>query len=231
VPRHHSEARTGARVSARFIGKVFCAVSIAGISLFCLHGAYTAERATAPPDDDLPYAGEKIGRDPFDVRISRYGNPFFLENQERANAASDRILGSFRRGAVVDYPEHYGGAYLNEQGVLTVLIRGDLKFAKKDIISRAEDTGIAFLPCVYSYREMQEIQDAIYAYQIEHPDDAVSNNINFCMTIVQKNRIEVGLFNNAPDAVSEFKKNVCDSDAIVFKSAPMPSEYSFVSVQ
>jgi streptogrisin B len=155
--------------------------------------------------------------------------PDFLKNQTIANDISNKILESFGEDGSTrapNYPEHYGGSYINDQGFLVVGICGDAEFAKHDIINRSEDEAIVFLPCKHSYRKFKEILDTIYAYQIDHPGDTVSNNINFCMTIVQKNCIEVGLFNNAPDAVSEFKKNVCDSDAIVFKSAPVPSEYS-----
>lgn len=152
----------------------------------------------------------------------------FLKNQEKACESYLKLNKSF--GDVVnrkasDYPDYYGGAFINDDGNLVIYVKGDVDKYKEDFKKRAGTDEIYFKNCTYSYKELTEIMDTLNAYKLENQDDSIYANFNNYAIVDAENRIVVELDNYDDEQIKAFKKQIIDSPAIEFKKASGKIEF------
>lgn len=58
----------------------------------------------------------------------------------------------------INYPDYYGGRYLNKDGKLVILVKGDnIVDYKDDLRARCKGDGFEIKPCVYSYNYLVDL--------------------------------------------------------------------------
>lgn len=59
------------------------------------------------------------------------------------------------------YPQYYGGAYINENGVLTIQVTNKSENNIKDLQQRANTTAFNIQECKYSLTELKTLKDEL----------------------------------------------------------------------
>ncbi|MDR2357344.1 MAG: hypothetical protein LBD92_04590 [Oscillospiraceae bacterium] len=144
----------------------------------------------------------------------------YLENWGRAHEASQNLRQSFGSSGLLDdgedYPEQYGGRYINDKGKLVVLVVGDVDTAKAEIEKRAKSGDVIYKTCEYSYRMLTETMDEINLYMQENPISAVEGIFNLAMLMDTENRVVVYLAEFSQERIDEFKEKVSSAPCIEF---------------
>lgn len=110
------------------------------------------------------------------------------------------------------YPENYGGNYLDENGDFVVLVVENQKDLKSSLII---PDGAIIKYCKYSYQELLDVMDVLVNYKSEK-NEKIYDNFPVAFIDEKLNRIVVQLVDYSEQAIKEFKKNVSNSDAIIF---------------
>jgi len=170
---------------------------------------------TNAPDNNTGYSNEEL------KSMERFSKSF-LEEQNKACKAHDKLIQSFGTVETIkacDYPEYFGGDYINDEGKLVIYVKGDITDYKQDFINRTGTNNIILEPCKYSFKTLTEIMDILNAYKQTKPDDPVSSNFNSYEILDNQNKIVVNLDEYNQEQVDAFKTQVLDSPAIEFKKA------------
>ncbi len=143
--------------------------------------------------------------------------------QMKANIAFNRLLDSFNNkvsrsdNQEQEYPDYYGGAFINDQGILVVNIYQPERNIKATTLqSLAQDNSIITKPCDYSYNYLLGLIQKIRKYKASNPNAKLTKQ--FCMTVLKEveNRVYVYLSNCDTTTIQSFKENISDSPAICF---------------
>jgi hypothetical protein len=105
-----------------------------------------------------------------------------------------------------DYPEHYGGGYIDRQGNMVLFTTGDIDEAKKDFAERIGNEFFTVEKVRHSFRKLKGIMDTIYAYTTENPDCETVQNIRGYAIFDAENYIVVGLKELSQERIDEFRK-------------------------
>lgn len=140
------------------------------------------------------------------VAYNHYQQIMELMGTQTRNGTSDDVL---------VYPDYYGGAYINDDNKLVMLVKKEFAStrAASNLISQISDEVIVD-ECEYSYNELQEVVEEI-ATKIEQ-DFSCASNIGMYGIINKTNRVEVSLYDNSDSGISSFKQQIVNSPMIVF---------------
>lgn len=144
--------------------------------------------------------------------------------QMNANLSLEKInnhfsMNTLNKSDAIDYPDYYGGAYINDSGKLVVLIKGSPNRYKKNIEDIIGNQEVEFIACKNSYKDLNSIMKSLNSYK---SDPSTSNNVNsknfnlFHLDDVSNN-IVVYLDDDSDAKKKDFKKSVYNSRAITFK--------------
>lgn len=145
--------------------------------------------------------------------------------QEDAHEAYENLMNSFpqqRSTGEKIYPDYYGGSYINDEGKLVVYVKDMV--SEPTVRAAVNSGGAIYQECDYSYNELNAVMDKINAYKFENADSDIAKECNLFGLFDSENRVIVKLDNLTEENIDEFKKNVCDSDAIVFEQGNGPAE-------
>lgn len=120
---------------------------------------------------------------------------------------------------VPKYPEYYGGAYITEQGGLTILLHGDQRKGKQAVNVVIGSSSIEFREAQYSYVQLNETMDRLNDFVINRTKSDALGNFNLFSLMDSENRIVVYLNDYSDSRIEEFKKNVSNSPAITFQKS------------
>lgn len=140
-----------------------------------------------------------------------------------ANITFNKLLDSFNNKVSrsddqeQEYPNYYGGAFINDQGNLTVNVyqpNGNVKVGT--LQSLAQDNSIIAKPCDYSYNYLLGLMQKIRKYKADNPNAELTKK--FCMTVLKEieNRVYVYLTDCDTVTIQLFKQYISDSPAICF---------------
>ena len=128
------------------------------------------------------------------------------------------------------YPDYYGGAYINDNGRLTVVVVGDIEDAALDINNRIQSTGIEYESGDFSYNDLHSTKETIlnifisyyhqYKNDMENADSAIrAFLINFIGVGIgqQQNSVIVHLYNIDEETIENVKKVIPDEEYIIFE--------------
>lgn len=139
--------------------------------------------------------------------------------QTQANITNAEILYSFSktRNASDDiYPNYYGGSYVTPEGKLVILVKGDMVAVRKSIMAITDDSDIIYKSCNYSFQELRDIVDSIEAYLNM---SIINKNVIGANILDKENKVIVYLKNCSEKNISNFKNDVINHSAIIFKQS------------
>ena len=142
--------------------------------------------------------------------------------QENANELYENLMSAFnqqstRSSESLVYPDYYGGAFINDDGILVVYTKDNISSKLQSDITRAVGTNHYIVKsCNYSYNQLNHVMDII--------DDKVFNensivkfpNVLYAAIDDENNCIVVGLKETSAAAIEDFKSMISNSECIKF---------------
>lgn len=135
----------------------------------------------------------------------------------------DNLGSSFKaqtRSGVSDpdfiYPDYYGGGYLDVEGNVVVLVKGDANKYLKEFQRRTLSSNVVVNECQYSYNELVQFNELITE---KFMDESLRNELHWTSVGIdtEANKIIVGIVGCNEQAIKRFKSRVSDLDVIIFK--------------
>lgn len=150
---------------------------------------------------------------------------------QSAEELFDRLLASFgddwmeREADPNLYPEYYGGAFINNNGMFVVAVTGNREEHKKRLKEILGTDNFNVETVQYSYRQMMRVMDSIDAFLMNSaiPEDhLLMTRFAGAYPDVMENRVKV-LFTQVDDAtIRLFQKDVVNSPLIIFEKGDLP---------
>lgn len=146
----------------------------------------------------------------------------------------DRLLSSFgddwmeRESDPNLYPEYYGGAFINNNGVFVVTVTGNPAEHKRHLSEVLGTDNFQVETVHYSYRQMMRVMDSLDAFLMNStiPEDhPLMTRFAGAYLDVMENRVKVLLTKVDDATIRLFRKDVINSPLIVFEQGELP-EYS-----
>lgn len=153
------------------------------------------------------------------------------ENESESMQMYSKLMSSFNPDwenqdpAPEDYPEYFGGAFIDHDGKLVVCIVGNAESQKNIVENIVGSDDFITESCTYSYREMMQVMDKIDEFlsneNIDHNHPFI---LNFAGAVadVFENRVVVRLLEVNDTITTSFKKDVSNSNAVKFETGEMP---------
>lgn len=123
---------------------------------------------------------------------------------------------------MADYPDYYGGSYIDNDGNLVVYVKADNETIKQRtnlLSSLANSNDIKYKQADYSYNILNSIMNKLNEYKLNNNNNNIANNFNSYYISDIENAVIVNLEDINEEKINEFKKNVVESPAIIFKKA------------
>lgn len=120
---------------------------------------------------------------------------------------------------MIEYPENYGGCYIDEDGELNVYITTDFDNTQRAFSTIIGTNGIKYKTCLYSRNELMNLKRQISEYILQNENAEISKNINHVAYSAKNNRVIVGLKDYSEANVSAFKSLIVNSPSIEFVQA------------
>lgn len=144
------------------------------------------------------------------------------KSSTKAHEVGMRLLESFgmtrtRSLSVNDYPDYYGGSYINEDGKLVVFLKGEVKNAKATLIKLIGDNDIIYIKGNYSYTELNNVLTKISLFIDSKKNPQIADNIKYYYLNDFENNVVVELDRSNEMEIKEFKSEVANFSGIVFK--------------
>ncbi|MCL1990002.1 MAG: S1 family peptidase [Defluviitaleaceae bacterium] len=117
-----------------------------------------------------------------------------------------------------DYPDYYGGAFINDEGKLVIYVVGDLVEAQAKVAKVIEnDEAYVLKQALYSYKELLELKETFDFLEKTDEQVEVFANVTAYGPLEKDNllMVEMNVLDQAK--ISQFKAFVSDSDMIVFR--------------
>ncbi|MCD7898961.1 MAG: hypothetical protein LUH22_03550 [Bacteroides sp.] len=115
------------------------------------------------------------------------------------------------------YADYYGGFYLDDNGIMHILVTNDDINTREDIKRIIESEKFILHKCKYSYNYLMAVMDSIDDFLITYPNEPLADNIGLWKIKEKENIVVVYLISCNEKSVEEFKKKVSDSPAIQFR--------------
>ena len=113
------------------------------------------------------------------------------------------------------YDEYYGGGFMDKNGFLTIMVKGDTALGKKIVDKKRNNGKIKFVKCKYSLAELNAVDDSITSY-VQNNKNATSLNLTLWFANEMTNTVEVYLLDTTKTAVDDFKAKITDSPMVKF---------------
>ncbi len=154
----------------------------------------------------------------------------FLHNMELASAQYTKLITSFSpdntNGVLKasDYPDYYGGSYINEEGKFVIYLVEEIYSKDEGAKMRAQLTEllgaeVIFSPCKYSFKHLTEVMDKLNEVKVSKQAPEITGNFNSYMIKDAENRVMVELDKYSDEKVKEFTADIMNDDCIYFVQA------------
>lgn len=124
-----------------------------------------------------------------------------------------------------DYPEYFGGAFIDNDGGFVVCIVGDEDTYRVEIADIIGSDNFKTESCRYSYREMMEVMDLIDDFLSSSSvaeDHIVIQNFAGAMADVLENRVVVNMIDVTPEIINSFRQDVSSSEVVFIQQGDLP---------
>ncbi|HVI42942.1 MAG TPA: hypothetical protein VM577_20235 [Anaerovoracaceae bacterium] len=168
-----------------------------------------------------------------------------LANLDISRELYIKLIDSFSQEPVPvasDYPDWYGGCFMNDQGKLVIYVTPDysegvqLLKVEEEVINIVGSDDILFEPCEYSYRYLTETMDYLNSTMLGAKGLAVADNFNSFGVYDKENRVivfqeaDTNKSITADESIKEFMNNAYDKGCIIFaESEGMPIDQANVN--
>lgn len=120
----------------------------------------------------------------------------------------------------IHFPEYYGGAFINENDKLVVLVTNSQFNRQKNIEDIVGSKNSIVKPCQYSYRQLNDIMNDLNELLLNNPSkNPAIENITQAKLMEADNSIVVELLECTEEKINEFKENLINSPMIKFNQA------------
>lgn len=158
-----------------------------------------------------------------DKKIEAIDENVNLDGQNEANHINDIILDGIKittrsgvNGDSIDvYPDYYGGSFIERNGTLRILIKGDSLSAVNQIKTIYDDDIVHYSLCKFSYSELCNVLDEI-SLALENADPSIRKNISAFALDDGANRVVVYLLDCSDNSKEKFKM-VYNHPSLVFE--------------
>ena len=117
-----------------------------------------------------------------------------------------------------NYPDYYGGIFLDQNQFLIVLVKGNGEFYRPELERRAGGSNFIIRPYDYSMNELLEVYDELNRYLTAHQAFCTDTLHYYGHGIrTDLNRISVHLGDCSPASISKFKATIMDDDRLIFE--------------
>lgn len=116
------------------------------------------------------------------------------------------------------YPDYYGGAYIDDEGSLTIIIvENEVSKLKEELQKRVRSNNFIVKKGEYSYNYLESIQEKFKEYITSNPSKLVAENFVSAYIDVYSNRyiVEIEDYQNK-EIINEIKKNIGNLSGIEF---------------
>lgn len=149
------------------------------------------------------------------------------KKRENARKRYDLLMNSFKNTSDKfikngDYPDFFGGAYIDESDFLVVYIKGDSVKGKMLIENRVKDKELLLKQGKYSYKTLLNLRDKILFLKAQKANSAIAENIMSCHVERRENCVYVILIDCSEKRIEEFKRFITNSSAIRFMKYTHP---------
>lgn len=155
----------------------------------------------------------------------------FGKNESESMEMYNKLMSSFNPDwesvdpAPEEYPEYFGGAFIDNDGRFVVCIVGDTAKYKDEVSKIIGSDDFMTESCTYSYREMMQVMDDIDNFlsdeSVPHDHPFIANFAG-AVADVFENRVVVRLLEVNDQIVQSFKNDVSNSPAVKFEEGEMP---------
>lgn len=142
--------------------------------------------------------------------------------QENANELYENLMSAFnqqstRSSESLVYPDYYGGAFINDDGILVVYTKDNISSKSQGEITRAIGTNHYIVKsCNYSYNQLNHIMDIIDDKVFNETSMVKFSNVLYAAIDDENNCIVVGLKEFSASAIEDFKSMISNSECIKF---------------
>lgn len=146
-----------------------------------------------------------------------------IEYQEKSYLTYRKFLAEFSGDLAKDpetaeYPDYYGGSYMNESGYLVIQLTKPLDECGDALQEIAKQDHILFDHVKVSYKELSQTMDELNAYFLDDEQDNKEKDNVVAFGIDEKyNEIFVELEECHFDNIQQFKNTICNLDYLSFK--------------
>lgn len=144
------------------------------------------------------------------------------KNSIKAHEVGMKLLESFgmtktRSLSASDYPDYYGGSYINEDGKLVVFLKGEVENTMTTLIKLIGDNDVLYIKGNYSYTELNNVLTQITLFIGSNKNSQIADNIKYYYLDDFENNIVVELAKANEMRIKEFKTEVANFPGIVFR--------------
>lgn len=146
-------------------------------------------------------------------------------NTQSSSLLYDELMKSFHLSPLlrsvgsdnIQYPEYYGGAYINDNNKLVIYVTENIKTNSKASLSNIMNSqDVIIRKGKYSYNQLNGIMDKINDFKIKNPNLPISDNFLCYYLSDSGNEVVVELQNFDVSSIRAFKETVCNSETIKF---------------
>lgn len=126
------------------------------------------------------------------------------------------------------YPEFYGGSYVNEAGEMVILITEDsdgLPAVQQEAVEAASSMTYHVETVTYSYRELREAMEAINSVLREDDRPEIAAEIQSIRILDDRNEVLIRLQDDSEENIEAFRRDVHDAPFLVFAEGSESTEY------
>ena len=124
-----------------------------------------------------------------------------------------------------DYPDYYGGAYINDEGNLVIHVLGELDKCQAEIEKVCKQKeGYVIKQARYCYKDLMKIAEDIDTLVMNEKQKEVFSNVTGYGPSDRENLFLVELNVLDESHIKAFKEQISDSDMIMFKKGELGEE-------
>jgi hypothetical protein len=158
--------------------------------------------------DEMDY----IENPTIDKKIEAFDETVNLDGQNEANYINEIILNGIKISTRAEaegndhnvYPDYYGGSFIERNGTLKILLKGDSLSAVNHIKSIYNDDIVRYGLCKYSYTELCNVLDGI-DQALKNADSSIKKNISAYGIDDGANRVIVYLLDCSDSSIKNFR--------------------------
>ena len=153
------------------------------------------------------------------------------QNNQVALQLHDKLMNHFSRDWIEResdpdlYPDYYGGSFIDNNGIFVIAVTQNTDNVKELLKEALETDNFKIESVRYSYKEMLRVMDSIDEFLVNSsiPDDhIVLAHFAGAYPDVMENRVKVLLTEMNQNIINSFKRDVTNSQLVIFEHGEIP---------